>query len=285
MGNQKTKRVYLSEEGVDIMSMSSKYILDTAKESFQDIQKLYRDLKEELSEESIHDFRVSVRKTISIVSIARFVLKRRKRKNSKLESGYLELKDYFKTFSELRDTQVQIIYAKDVLRLEGYVAELKKREKQLKKMISSEIREWNVEKTCASLLKGIEKVVSGMKDGELESCSLDRTVWLKENILRDIENLDKDSRSYHRLRLSLKKYRYHLELTELGGKTDRELKFYQDKLGQIQDLSVLLRSLKKSDEIRKSTEKKIKESIREEMREFKQEHRENIKGIVESRNQ
>lgn len=260
--------------------MESKYLLNFIEESFAKTEFHYKNLVECLEESEIHDFRVSVRKALPLIELARFIAERRGSDSAVLERGYREIKSYFKKLSELRDIQVQTIHAAEYRGLEQYSSELKRREDTIKEFLQIDIKSWNLGEIQLDLSYNLRAVFSGIEDKQIESYCIERENILRKRVLSLLNKLDRDYDSYHKLRLALKKYRYHIEMSRLEGETDEKLKKYQDKLGYIQDLSVLLDGAKSFGKTESRVKKKIARERAEKAHRFKEKSARKLKKAL-----
>lgn len=256
--------------------MEAVYLLELIDESFARVESHYRCLLSELEEAEIHDFRVAIRKVMPIIELA-MDIEEESRGEIRLRENYSRLKSYFKDFSDLRDIQVQIISVSAYKGLEGYAEELKLEEEKLKDSIGQKIELWSVEEVRSSLESALKSTFEGMDSPELVRHYMRRAKVLRKKFLKRIKELNEDYSSYHKLRLALKKYRYHMEMAGSDG-LDEVLKRYQDELGHIQDLTVLLEDIRRRGRVKEKALRGIEKERARAAEKFRKRYLKNLKA-------
>ena len=209
--------------------------------------------QKEPDEKNVHDLRVSARRLRAILELIGEIknvenIKKINRKTKKV----------LKTFSGLRDIQVQQLFLRDVLSQFPNVKNLVQRlEIKEKEEIEQSIK--NLEKLdkrkLQKDLKGLNKKVDTFikrknVQGALETLlEKDFNRVIKSKRALDLEHEE----TFHRLRIDCKKLRYRMEIIEPllveNSEITKPLKNIQDKLGEIQDMTVLLSEIEQSPEL------------------------------------
>jgi CHAD domain-containing protein len=200
------------------------------------------------SEKNIHDLRVAARRLIAVSDILESLLPdipcTRLRKS---------LRDQVKTFGPLRDIQVQILAARDVVRrfpsFHVVVTVLKVREgillKQARKrfrgidLVALERLQSDTHDTAMDCMKDIH----GDLAGRILFGALGRAY--ARVILRKAKALGGTPLQIHEFRIAFKKFRYAAEVLQpllpgLDARVMAELKKYQTLVGRIHDQDVLI---------------------------------------------
>ena len=230
-----------NEQNIDFYSFS----INSLEKIYSVFSKKFDECKNTLSEDSIHDARVTTRRFRALLALLiRYydtVYSKKLRK---------ELKIILELLNPLRDIQVQIIAVKKMISklpvLSGFLSYLNEQEKDLSARIGKEIIK--IDKDC------IEGLVFFLKF-ELKNKYHNKIINISEFKLFVRESYDdvinkrqnaipSQLRTIHNLRLSFKKYRYTCEffktILEIDDNKFKRMKGYQNILGSIQDNSVLL---------------------------------------------
>ncbi|OHD53976.1 MAG: hypothetical protein A2Y33_12460 [Spirochaetes bacterium GWF1_51_8] len=205
---------------------------------------LWSRLSEELKETDVHKMRTTIRKISAIFQIMAVF---RKGAVPKKISDFL--KNVFDELQELRDVQVQAIYAAGMTEnypeIMPFLNGLNKSEAGLTKKCRKVFRD----NDPMALTKQWNKLDAALFEPELEEAAgyLDT---LFDNLLTAKGRIDRAKiRTLHRFRISFKKFRYSFEALSSvigikGAALFKRMGHYQDRLGEIQDIDVLSRSLK-----------------------------------------
>lgn len=198
-------------------------------------------------EENVHDLRVSARRLQVILELLGEVkdfenLKKVKRK----------IKRVLRVFAELRDIQVQQLFLKDQINqfpeLESMILDLKKREEKEIIHCIKKINRFDRKQLKEDLFRLIKKVERSLKKKEGHRALQDLVRRDYHRVMESQAALTlEDVETFHRLRIDCKKFRYRMEIIEpllaIDSKLDEPLRKIQDKLGEIQDLTVLLEEI------------------------------------------
>lgn len=216
---------------------------------WQDFQLRYQAYHQEPSEESVHDLRVASRRLLSLTELIRAVAPMPKLKT---------LRKYLKTlldgFDELHDTQIVLVMLEEILEehceIEPFVIVLEKREKRYLREVEKVVDEISL----AALQRKVVPIQEGLTTISLTGAPL------KEHLLGVVDEAYalaqtraaalrvEEVATIHRLRISLKKFRYLIEIIspemiEYPPELMTRLRAYQTLMGDIQDIDVLLESL------------------------------------------
>lgn len=206
------------------------------------------------SEVAIHDLRVSIRRLLTHLDYLIFLLDRNKDALKVCEAQHNKIKRCLKSLNKIRDLQNQIHalenspigreYPPRLLEL------LKTNEKTRLNTLADKMDRWTLQKTR----KKIRSLINGkhVSNRELELKSHLYLNYLTQELHSAVHECQKpDLMGCHRLRIRLKHYRYHLEMLEQGFGIKQILigavKDWQDDLGALQDLRVLLKQIEKID--------------------------------------
>lgn len=208
----------------------------------------YHKIIEEFAPDPVHDFRVSIRRYKALIYMLRALF----------DVAYLDeleslLKMQLKSFSKLRDTQVQILrLEKSVYRhpsLYTFLVFLRNKEQDYINKAKSLTRTLD-----SSDVEGLTAFTSM----ELKSLMTKNNVYIQNlliplansliNVIDMINQVDKSNlNSIHSVRIAFKKFRYILEIqSEILSLTQddfKTLKQFQDIMGLIQDNSVFTNNL------------------------------------------
>lgn len=184
----------------------------------------YKEIEYNFDEKSIHDKRVFLRRIFSLL-------------NACGQPINLKFKTTFKFFGKLRNIQIQIIIAEgNGTILEEYLKYLKEKEaiviKKLEDYVIKNPMEFEEFLINSKMIKKISK--------DLKK---------KSKKLKKLVKKINSPKEFHNFRIVFKKFRYDLELFYISTNSDleglKDLKYYQDVLGEIQDLEVFIKSYKK----------------------------------------
>ena len=220
--------------------------------SIKSIEKVYSvfsakftDCRKTLSEDSIHDVRVTTRRFRSLLSLI----------INYYESPYSrqlrkELKKVLVLLNPLRDIQVQMIAVKKMIGklpvLNGFLEYLSNKEKDLTEKIGREF----VNLDSASIEGLVFFLKMDMKN-KFRNRFIDISAFqsfakdsYSDVITKRVNAIASELKTIHDLRLSFKKYRYTCELLKsilnIEDNKFKRMKGYQNILGSIQDNNVLL---------------------------------------------
>ncbi len=205
--------------------------------------------QKKFSTEGIHQSRVETRRLLSIFELLAPLLPA-----GTLKEARTELKRHLDTFDDLRDTQVQELAVRELVRdfpeASGFHEYLLRREKRFARETRQNIKRIKT--------KGLGKLVSGARERLRERCKAGDLVNINAQLLDSIQRAferteqlraaidPRDTRSIHGTRIAFKKFRYMVEaladwLPWANEKRLEAMHRYQTTMGEIQDAEVLLR--------------------------------------------
>lgn len=214
------------------------------------------------SEKSVHDLRVAIRRLVSTLDILMNAVP-----DDSIRKTRRMLKKHFSTFGPLRDTQVQILAAQQMVKdypvLESFLTVLRLRERRLVRQLDRQVKKMRSE-TMEGGMSAIQAhlrtrlsdpVVAGAaRAAAMGALAMAFTKAVHLHAAIDPSNSD----TIHRLRIAFKKFRYMAEALHpmLDGVTDDMLKAmhdYQVRMGDIQDIELLITNIEASAKRRRKT--------------------------------
>jgi CHAD domain-containing protein len=168
------------------------------------------------------------------------------------------LRNYFKdqlnSYDELHDTQVMMVEIEEVLdefpEIEPFLAVLEKREKRLMReaeKIADQVKLESLNRKVASIYSEVEGLIDRQDELIEEAlCAVDDAYSL---VLHRVDSLKRNQvATIHRLRIAMKKFRYLIEIVYpvISGyptETVGLMHDFQDVMGEIQDVEILLGSM------------------------------------------
>jgi len=211
-------------------------------------RKALRRCRRKFSEESVHQLRVETRRMLTLLGLLHTLWW-----DAGLEKLQRRLKRLFKSFSRLRDTQVQLLFVRERQERFPEIARfhraLTKREGRLTACVSQRVEQFEMRKV-RKLAAAAEKTLKEQR----KDCNHHRNDWPR--LLRSVEktfahvaelgsHIDPARpATIHRVRVAFKKFRYLVEVLQplLPGVTDHQIEAmhdYQTLMGEIQDAEVL----------------------------------------------
>jgi CHAD domain-containing protein len=213
--------------------------------------------RERPTEKAIHDLRVAIRRLIAFLEMIKPIIV--KNSQTKVLKG---LKGHLKSLNTLRDIQVQILLtrklAKDFPIMLRFLAALTAEEKLVMKHARREINRIDTSTIGKNLQEMKEKLAHLLREklmqemahsivrGEL-SKTFGQAIYLREEILHEGRRGDE---LIHELRIVFKHFRYMVEalrpmLPHVTGKMLKAMNRFQIRMGDIQDMDVLIAGLDK----------------------------------------
>ena len=236
-----------------------------------------KDCRRQCSEVSVHRLRVASRRLLASLAVACALV----RDGSAAEAAQRALKKQLSGLGPLRDTQVQVLLLNQYRKRFPEVEEIRqiaiRREQELilaaakmfKRRRTGELRK--LVEAQSEMLREQLKTASARRRGH---AALARA--LREAFARVEDRLEQIDESHpatvHRTRVALKKFRYVAEamrplLREFRARDFVQLRFWQSKMGRIQDFGVLLDLLRSPDgrpnDRRRVSYERIKEALSE----------------------
>jgi CHAD domain-containing protein len=206
-----------------------------------------RRTRRDFADEYVHDLRVSIRRLIVALEMARAVIHQKRLKKSRRL-----LKSQLDAFDALRDTQVQLTIIEELQEefpeTAPYCDYLREREKRLVSRLQKSIKDFH----SGGLTQQVSRLHKSLLDKNF--LEAEAAIWAVVDeaysivLQRHYAVRADDTLTIHRLRLAFKKFRYMVECIHplLPGLPDdflRRLHDYQAAMGDIQDLEIGLQML------------------------------------------
>lgn len=200
--------------------------------------------KRSYSENNIHKLRISIRRLNSLIKLIDIIHPEMGFK------GILKpLKRILNSFQNLRDQQVQLLYIENMLpkfpELKVYQKYVSGNIKQELKNVNKNIKQVNVKKLEKKLLKLTESI---------PEISLNQAIDVAKELFAKVKQYGDavctdDIHTIHKLRIAFKNFRYTVELYAPARNISKavfdQIHSMQNMMGEIQDLEVLTRQLRK----------------------------------------
>lgn len=224
---------------------ASRILIEHIKSIKNDIKSNLDECRETMSVDSVHDIRVDLRKLMSISELA-LNFKSVDQKNKKF---FVKTQ---KLFSDTRDIHVAIDYVKNNIESDSNTKGFIEYLNSLKDTRENLLRDGLIELNIPKLLKKTDRIITAVSSSDFRHSFLSALRTKLDDsfleVVKNIEFIDKsDITTIHRIRISLKHFRYLFEIHNLIFTDEQEiinnLKNLQDWLGEIQDLTVLKKLL------------------------------------------
>jgi len=200
--------------------------MTTVIKKYQLLIEQYHSIEKDSTEKEIHDKRVTLRRIFPILNAYKMDF-------STVKNG----EKSFDLFGKLRDIQVQLMKLESINQTREileYIAFLKTRELKLKQKVH------RYSETKELAFPTIKKKHTPDKSDII--CKADKSLHKIISRIRS-RSID-DAKDIHKIRIEFKKFRYVVEVLSYIEKIEEtkleNLKLYQDKLGEIQDYTVLI---------------------------------------------
>jgi CHAD domain-containing protein len=200
-------------------------------------------VQQDFDPDAVHDLRVALRRCLSIADIHMALDPLAAWGEMKKEGRRL-----FKRLGELRDTQVMKEWVGTLVGFQDsagmkLAAHLDEREAQLWARAKKALGRFNLKKweRWQARLSGVSAPVP-LEDPVFQQFALER--WQAAHELHRLALRNRSRIAYHRLRIGLKRFRYTVEnlLPQRHEAWGKDLKLFQDVLGELHDLFVLWRT-------------------------------------------
>lgn len=210
----------------------------------------YHNLKTLYNNDSVHDFRVSIRKLMSLLNLIDEI-----NKFAVIQQINETLKIQIKSFNKLRDIQVQLEDIKNKIlampELSIYNSELFAIEQKFLFKLKNKLNKFEVIEIQNKIII-LQKNINGFFNDnyDIYDSVYKVTHNTYQNLINKIElSNESEISTIHKVRLSLKNFRYIIEIiqgyTRLSKIDIKKLRYFQNLLGDIQDNCVFESSLKK----------------------------------------
>ncbi|MGA7193041.1 MAG: CHAD domain-containing protein [Anaerolineales bacterium] len=225
-----------------------KLLIAALDERWENYRMQVKTCRREFSEEAVHDLRVSTRRLLAVLDIARAL-----DPHPRLQKTRRSLKDQIDDLDDLRDVQVMLVEVSETIEnfpeLKPFEIHLEEREKRLLRLARKLIRALKL----SELKKHIEKIRDSLKKQTVKEDFHGLLFQAVDNVyLRTTQALVQVDASQpstiHRLRLAFKKFRYMVEAVHplISNYPESHLERmheYQSAMGDIQDIEVFLNVL------------------------------------------
>lgn len=227
-------------------------LADRTSERFERFKKLLRQCQARSSEGAVHDLRVAARRLLAAVDLLESSVP-----DTRLKKSRLKLKALIKMFNPLRDVQVQRLYVEESLsrfpQMAPYLTLLKLKEQRLMKRLHRDITSFRTGSLGKTLMRTKARFEESLARSQAQSATiviLSGVVARRFTVsLHLVSCLDvNDPGTIHTLRLSFKKFRYTAEMLNgivpgFSGELLDSMQAYQQRMGAIQDIGVLMKGL------------------------------------------
>lgn len=230
-------------------SNSEHRLLGSFDEHWDDYRKQLKAGRREVSEDSIHDLRVSARRMQAILSIARGLDNR-----SPVKKMRRYLRKQLDQLDSLRDTQVMLQEANGAIGSQPEIIpfrdSLQVQMDQLSRAAYKRLRRQKPSDLQPRIKKIRKRVKRHSEDPDLEQRILRSADAAYAKTLARLDRLDAgDPSTVHRVRVAFKKFRYMTEvaqpfLSHYPGDYADKMHDYQDAMGKVHDTQVFLEHLR-----------------------------------------
>jgi len=225
------------------------FFVDALDKAFSNYSKRYKSCIKNFSDDSVHDIRVSIRRFIAFLKLLESLYP-----NEYISQLKRVIKQQLKSFSKLRDTDVQIGNLKDVIHKEPvlytFYNDLLKNETNLIENIQETLPDYNIieiEGLVLFIKMELKKAIAANLVTENQIIMIAKHAFIRVIDLYEEANSE-ELDSIHKVRLAFKNYRYLMEILQIlepDFKYNFEgMKQFQTILGNIQDNVSLLRDLR-----------------------------------------
>jgi CHAD domain-containing protein len=227
-------------------------LVQAVDERWQTYRRELKRCQKHYSEEAVHDLRVATRRLISVLDIVLGL-----RVDAGLRQARRRLKRHLEMCSPLRDVQVQLSTVAKLSpafpELQGVAEALAKRERKLVRRVNKEVKAVKTGKLRKVLATTVAEVNALLATPAMQREKRASAIGAVDNAFQTVVErrhaIDpNDMTTIHRTRVAFKKFRYMVEALRplLHGVTPKQLKAmnaFQDSMGAIQDIEVLLGTL------------------------------------------
>jgi CHAD domain-containing protein len=227
-------------------------LLQSLDDRWQTYRAMLKRCQKKYSEAAVHDLRVATRRLMSTLDILHTLTS-----DDSLRQARRRLKKQLGRFGPLRDVQVQMLAVEKMLpsfpELQGFYDQLVKREHRLVERLRAQVKGVKTRKVAKALRATAKQVqallaTSAMQQEKRAAAihAVDVAFTTVVERRRAIEAAD--TATIHRMRVAFKKFRYMVEalapvLEHVTANRLRAMNAFQDSMGRIQDIEILLTSL------------------------------------------
>jgi len=235
----------MNEDEEIVINPNTSLLIETLENCWKTYRSELKRCQKEASEEAIHDLRVATRRLLALVDTLRVISP-----HPRLQKLRRTFKNQLDSLDDLRDTQVMLIEVSEEVdtlpELALFQKYLTKRETRLLKSTAKSIRSFqitNVRKRLDSTRKALLKMGN---ENQQQKALLPIVDDVYETTLRRFRRIEPTRpATIHHTRVAFKKFRYMVEIVyplipNFPEANFKSMHAYQDRMGAIQDLEVLL---------------------------------------------
>jgi CHAD domain-containing protein len=227
-------------------------LLQSLDDRWQTYRAMLKRCQKKYSEAAVHDLRVATRRLMSTLDILHTLTS-----DDSLRQARRRLKKQLERFGPIRDVQVQMLAVEKMLpsfpELQGFYDQLVKREHRLVERLRAQVKGVKTRKVAKALRATAKQVqallaTSAMQQEKRAAAihAVDMAFTAVVERRRAIEAAD--TATIHRMRVAFKKFRYMVEalapvLEHVTANRLRAMNAFQDSMGRIQDIEILLTSV------------------------------------------
>ncbi|MCL5990850.1 MAG: CHAD domain-containing protein [Bacteroidetes bacterium] len=224
------------------------FFVDALDKTFSNYSKRYKSCIKNFSDDSVHDIRVSIRRFIALLKLLESLYP-----NEYISQLKKVIKQQLKSFSKLRDTDVQIGNMKEVIHKEPvlytFYNDLLRNESTLINNIQESLPDYNIieiEGLVLFIKMELKKAIAANLVTENQIIMIAKLAFIRVmDLYEEANSVDLDS--IHKVRLAFKNYRYIMEIIQTLGLDSKynfdAMKQFQTILGNIQDNVSLIRDI------------------------------------------
>ena len=230
------------------------FLRDSLKSHWRDYRKEFKRCQKKFSNDAVHEVRISIRRLLASLGLLGGVLP-----PGHLQLAGRALKKRLKIFARLRDTHAQSLYVKELRRefpaARRYHAALDRRERRLIKRVRRRLPRAKDKRLAEDISVLKQQLRTLARDCTHEAGRMVAVLAVLRAAFAEVAKRHRairadDTTTIHHTRVAFKKFRYTTEALQplLPGVTRRRLKAmrdYQTRMGDIQDIEVLLAALDK----------------------------------------
>lgn len=225
---------------------------------------------EKFCETAVHDFRVRIRRFLTLLSMIRYIT------DIPLATNIMTmLREQLRIFNPLRDVQVQILKVQQMVYtnpvLYKYFHYLISCEEEYIPFLKHKLREFDISSLMNLIVNLKLEINKFFNEYDQKIIRPQDIACLRYNsvIFRYSSARKDDAISIHKIRLSFKKFRYTMEIiqpiTNMQPEDFSELSNFQTLLGNIQDNTVYINKLREFSETQEQVSKEMFKPVEDEL--------------------
>lgn len=230
------------------------FLLDSLKSQWRNYRKEFKRCQKKFSNDAVHEVRIAIRRLLASLGLLGSILP-----PEHLHQAGRALKKRLKIFARLRDTHAQSLYVEKLRRAfpaaRRYHAALARRERRLIKRVRRRLPRARDKRLAENISVLKEQLRTLARDraheaGRMAAVMAALRAAFAEAARRRRAIRADDTPTIHRTRVAFKKFRYMTEalqplLPGVSRRTLNAMRDYQTRMGDIQDIEVLLGALDK----------------------------------------